>query len=113
MEELPTKTPHFGTSMRISSLNVYPHIAAQNEPIITLDGSKCVSLQDTHFAIIELRGWGHFMVKFTLFSKSSLQWGFHTVYNECGIRWVASAAATALWSRDHAIRGRGPGMRPH
>ena len=57
---IPHKPLIFGTSMGISSLNVYGRISAQKKRIIMLYGSKCASWQGTHCAIIKIRGWGHF-----------------------------------------------------
>jgi hypothetical protein len=37
-ELYPLKTPHFGDSVGISSLNVYVRTSAQKKRIITLDG---------------------------------------------------------------------------
>jgi hypothetical protein len=53
MEELSPKTPHFGTPMGISSLNVYGRISAQKKRMMTtLDSSKCTSRQDTQCVVV-------------------------------------------------------------
>jgi hypothetical protein len=54
MVELP-KTPHFGDVNGDSTFNVYGRILAQEKQIITPDGSKCASRQDTQCAIVKNR----------------------------------------------------------
>ena len=67
----PPKSLIFWTSMGISSLNVYARISAQKKRIITLDGSKCASRQDTKCAIRKLGNGVISGVKFTLLSNNS------------------------------------------
>ena len=57
---IPKKPLIFGTPMGISSINVYGHISAKKIHIMTLDGLKCASRQDSQCAIRKIRGWGHF-----------------------------------------------------
>jgi hypothetical protein len=50
---IPQKPLILGTSIGISSLNVYRRISAQEKRIMTLDSSKCASRQDTQCAIVK------------------------------------------------------------
>ena len=56
---IPPKPLILATPMGISSINVYGRISAKKTHIMTLDGSKCTSRQDSQCAISKLRGWGH------------------------------------------------------
>jgi hypothetical protein len=56
---LSPQTLILGTSMGISSLNVYGHISAQDKRITTLHSSKCASRKDTQCAVVKTMGWGH------------------------------------------------------
>jgi hypothetical protein len=59
-----------GTSMGIASLNVYGRISAQKKRIITLDGSKSASRQDTQYALVNGVISG---VIFTLYSRTTIE----------------------------------------
>jgi hypothetical protein len=54
-----------GSSVGISSLNVYGRISAKQKHIIMLDGSKCTFRQDTMCNLKKLRGGVISGVKFT------------------------------------------------
>ena len=57
---IPPKPLILATPMGIPSINVYGRISAKKTHIMTLDGSKCASRQDSQCAIRKIRGWGHF-----------------------------------------------------
>jgi hypothetical protein len=72
----PQKSLIFGTPMEISSLNVHGHTSAQKKLIITLDGSKCASQQNTQCAIVKVEDGIISGVKFTPSPENSIQWDF-------------------------------------
>jgi hypothetical protein len=55
---IPQNPLILGTSLGISSLNVYGRISAQEKHITTLNSSKCASRQNTHCAIVKTKEWG-------------------------------------------------------
>jgi hypothetical protein len=73
-EELSPENPSFGDVKGISSVNVYGRISAQKKHVVTLDGSKCTSRQDTQCAIVK-SGNGSFQRSNSQFSPKTASGG--------------------------------------